>query len=79
MYRQNANMQNFSNKSMILQGAIDMIETTKDAYRDFLDEKSYVLESTGFQVSQQDLNPKLFQYQKDIVRWALAKGKAAVF
>ncbi len=56
-----------------------MIETTKDAYRDFLDEKSYVLESTGFQVSQQDLNPKLFQYQKDIVRWALAKGKAAVF
>lgn len=56
-----------------------MAEITNNSYRSFLDEKSYVLESTGFQVSQDELNPMLFQYQKDIVRWALAKGKAAVF
>lgn len=56
-----------------------MSEGISNSYRAFLKEKNYVLESTGFQVFQKDLNPMLFQYQKDIVRWALAKGKAAVF
>lgn len=48
-------------------------------YQDFLNKKEYVLESTGFTVDQSELNQGLFPYQKDIVRWALAKGKAAVF
>lgn len=50
-----------------------------DAYQEFLDKKAYILESTGFPIDQSELNPALFPYQKDIVRWALAKGKAAVF
>lgn len=49
------------------------------SYQDFLKQKTFVLESMGFDVNQEDLNPKLFQFQKDIVRWALAKGRAAVF
>lgn len=56
-----------------------MVETTNNSYQQFLNQKNYVMESTGFQVSQDELNPKLFQYEKDIVRWALAKGKAAIF
>ena len=51
----------------------------RDSYQEFLNKKTFVLESVGFDVDQKDLNPKLFQFQKDIVRWALAKGRAAVF
>lgn len=50
-----------------------------DRYDDFLKNKTFVLESVGFEVDQEELNGKLFQFQKDIVRWALAKGRAAVF
>ncbi len=48
-------------------------------YQSFLQKKTFVLESMGFDIDQSDLNPRLFQFQKDIVRWALAKGRAAVF
>ena len=48
-------------------------------YQDFLNNKTFVLESKGFDVEKEDLNPMLFSFQLDIVRWALAKGRAAVF
>ena len=34
---------------------------------------------TGFDVDASDLNPVLFPYQRDIVRWAIRRGKAALF
>ena len=48
-------------------------------YQDFLENKTFVLASQGFDVDVSELNPHLFDYQRDIVRWALAKGRAAVF
>lgn len=48
-------------------------------YQEFLNNKTFVLESKGFDVEKEDLNPMLFSFQLDIVRWALAKGRAAVF
>lgn len=48
-------------------------------YEDFLKQKDYVLESGGFDVDRNELNPMLFEFQKDIVRWALKKGKACIF
>lgn len=48
-------------------------------YQDFLNNKKFVLESSGFDVDRDELNAYLFDFQKDIVRWALAKGRAAVF
>lgn len=48
-------------------------------YQDFLNNKKFVLESSGFDIDKNELNPKLFDYEKDIVRWALAKGRAAIF
>lgn len=48
-------------------------------YEKFLDEKYAVVQSVGINVDRGDLNEKLFDFEKDIVRWALAKGKAAVF
>jgi hypothetical protein len=48
-------------------------------YYDFLKTKIQHASSSGFTVHANALNKNLFQWQKDVVRWALAKGKAALF
>ena len=48
-------------------------------YENFLSNKRFVLESSGFDIDQSELNPMLYDFQKDIVRWALKKGKACIF
>lgn len=48
-------------------------------YYDFLKTKEYVYENTGFDVRLDDLNTNLFDFQKQIVRWALKKGRCALF
>lgn len=48
-------------------------------YEEFIRNKSLVINSTGIKVDIDELNHNLFDFQKDIVRWALAKGKAAIF
>lgn len=48
-------------------------------YDDFIKHKALVIQSVGIEVGIGDLNSNLFDFQKDIVRWALAKGKAAIF
>ena len=48
-------------------------------YLEFLQNKSFVLESSGFDIEKEKLNQMMFEYQKDIVRWALKKGRACIF
>lgn len=48
-------------------------------YAEFLASKRILAEPCGFEVAESDLNPMLFPFQKDICRWALRRGKAAVF
>jgi len=48
-------------------------------YQEFLETKSIAVKSCGFTVDKSELSEKLFEFQKDITRWALAKGKAAIF
>ena len=48
-------------------------------YTDFINDKQKILESAGIDIDTEDLNPKLYDFQKDIVRWSLAKGKSAIF
>lgn len=48
-------------------------------YEDFLKSKRFVLESSGLDIDKSELNPMLYEFQKDIVRWALKKGKACIF
>lgn len=52
---------------------------TNNEYLNFLENKKFVLESCGFDIGREEVNPKLFDFQKDIVRWAVAKGRAAIF
>ena len=48
-------------------------------YADFLDSKRILLKPSGFDVKTEDLNPAMFDWQKAITRWAIARGRAALF
>lgn len=48
-------------------------------YQEFLESKKRTLTASGITVSPEELHADLFPFQRDIVRWALAKGKAALF
>lgn len=47
------------------------------SYEEFLNGKRVEASPIGFDVD--DLNPMLFGFQSDIVRWALKRGRAAIF
>lgn len=49
------------------------------AYQALLDSKRYVAPDSGLRVSADDLHPLLFPFQRDLVSWALRKGRAAIF
>lgn len=46
-------------------------------YQEFIKSKQIAAESSGFEPDA--TNQKLFQWQSDIVRWALMKGRACIF
>lgn len=46
-------------------------------YKEFLNSKIQVAVPSGFECEK--INDKLFDFQRDIVKWALKKGKAAIF
>lgn len=48
-------------------------------YRDFLKSKEVESINAGFKIKPEQLNPMLFPFQRDIVKWAIQKGKAAIF
>jgi superfamily II DNA or RNA helicase len=50
-----------------------------DDYQEFLKSKRKTTIETGFSIEKSELNPVLFEFQKDIVRWAVNRGKAAIF
>lgn len=48
-------------------------------YDDFINSKRIVVKPSGFTTDDISINPQLFPFQRDIVRWALRLGKAAIF
>jgi len=48
-------------------------------YEDFLKSKEFKIVNKSVEVDRDDLNPNLFDYQKDLVYLALKKGKFALF
>ena len=50
-----------------------------DYYARFLESKRVKSVPTGFEVSDSDINPMLFPFQKDVLLWDLWRGKAANF
>lgn len=48
-------------------------------YQEFLRHKKTLVKSIGIQIDRNSINPILFEFQKDIVKWAVNKGRCAVF
>lgn len=48
-------------------------------YQEFLQGKHVGKSYGGFSVNPERINPKLFPFQRDIVRWAVQLGRAALF
>ena len=48
-------------------------------YQEFLHSKRFKYQSSGKVIDKADINPILFEFQKDIVRWAVKKGRCAIF
>lgn len=48
-------------------------------YDEFVNSKRAIVPPSGFDVDAKCINEQLFPFQRDIVRWALRRGKAAIF
>ena len=48
-------------------------------YNEFLHTKQRIPPACGFDKPADCMNPLMFEWQKDITRWALKKGRAALF
>lgn len=55
------------------------MEEAVNDYQAFLATKRLIATPAGFVVEATAINPRLFDFQRDIVRWALARGRAAIF
>jgi DNA modification methylase len=55
------------------------VEAKRNAYVEFLKAKQPAFEGVGFEIDRTEINPLLFDFQKDIVAWAIKKGCAAIF
>ena len=51
----------------------------KDTYYEFLKSKKYKINPVGINIDIDKIHSKLFNFQKDIVKWALKKGRCAIF
>ncbi len=58
---------------------VDEIVNENTDYHAFIKTKRLVFEASGITIDKSVLHPMLFEFQKDIVTWALQKGKACVF
>ena len=50
-----------------------------EVYSEFIKSKSFINVSTGITVTDNNINDKLYDFQKAIVKWACRKKKSAIF
>ena len=48
-------------------------------YKEFLEKKKIIVKATGRKVKDSEINSILYPFQRDLTRWALKKGRAALF
>lgn len=48
-------------------------------YEQFLETKKMQIKASGIELDKDKINSLLFDFQRDIVVWALKKGKACIF
>lgn len=60
-----------------LRGSVDNMGL--NTYQEFLKSKKYKINPIGMDININQINKKLFPFQKDIVKWAVKKGRCAIF
>jgi superfamily II DNA or RNA helicase len=48
-------------------------------YESFLRSKEIASTPVGIEIDDSDINPMLYPFQREIVRWAVGRGRAALF
>jgi len=48
-------------------------------YKDFINSKTQNVKPMGFDIDDSRLNKKLTNWQKTVVKWAINRGRAAMF
>lgn len=56
-----------------------MLYSNPSNYKGFIKTKRIVNTHHGKDIEIGDIHPKLFPFQRDVVRWAVGKGRAAIF
>lgn len=56
-----------------------MATQNSSTYQDFLASKRLTVQASGFDIPASDIHSTLFPFQRDIARWALRKGRCAIF
>lgn len=54
-------------------------DVVKSEYFKFKENKAQNIKYSGFEISENKINSKLYPFQNFVTRWALKKGKAAIF
>lgn len=49
------------------------------SYKEFINSKRIIVNPLGMEVSEADVHPALFDFQRQIVAWACKKGRCAIF
>ena len=57
----------------------ERINTDLSNYHEFLKSKKQIAISSGFEKPKEQMCSAMFDWQKDIVYWALKKGRCALF
>ena len=50
-----------------------------NGYKQFLEQKRVIAQPVGKKIDLADINPVLFPFQRDIVKWAIGKGRSSIF
>jgi len=50
-----------------------------ESYEEFLESKRIASRPSGFEVPAESISDRLFPFQREIVRWALRRGRSAIF
>jgi len=64
---------------MVSELRVDEESFVTSEYKSFLREKRIAVKPAGFGIDRDSINGKLFEFQRDIVKWGCKKGKSAVF
>lgn len=48
-------------------------------YQQFLSSKELIVKPSGFQIDRESLPSKMFEFQKDVTKWNISKGKSGLF